>query len=446
MVLRWLRREEFVPPALHPDRAVPSHQEHQPISAEHLSTSTSFAELGVSADLVDILDAQGITSPFPIQALTIPDAMTGLDVCGKAKTGSGKTLAFGLPIIENLRDAQANRPVALILVPTRELCSQVTEALRPLAKARGHEVVAIYGGVSMKQQTDALARGAEIVIATPGRLIDLYERKALALNGVEVAVIDEADEMSDLGFLPQVRWIMRAVEGDHQTMLFSATLGGSVGALIDSYMTDPVFHEVESDSVTVETSEHRFIQVHHMDKAKMTARIAASAERTLVFVRTKRGCDQVANDLRDLGVAARPIHGNLPQGKRERMLAAFTEGHSKVLVATNVAARGLDIEGVDIVLHYDPPEDSKTYVHRSGRTARAGEEGLVVTFVEWDQIEMVHKVQIEAGLSEPIVKMFSNDERLDDLSSWDAPEGLIRPELKRKTLRTAKGRRKKSLL
>ena len=413
------------------------------IAAEHLTTATSFAELGVSPDLVDVLDRAGIASPFPIQALAIPDALAGRDVCGKAKTGSGKTLAFGLPIIQNLRDAKKNRPVALVLVPTRELCSQVTEALRPLAQARGHEVVAIYGGVSMPQQMDALARGAEIVVATPGRLIDLYERKALALNSVEVAVIDEADEMSDLGFLPQVRWIMRAVEGDHQMMLFSATLGGSVGALIDSYMHDPVFHEVASDSVTVETSEHRFIQVHHMDKAKMTARIAASAERMLVFVRTKRGCDQVADSLRDLGVAARPIHGNLPQGKRERMLAAFSDGHSNVLVATNVAARGLDIEGVDIVLHYDPPEDSKTYVHRSGRTARAGEEGLVVTFVEWDQIEMVHKVQIEAGLSEPIVKMFSNDQRLDDLRAWEAPESLIRPEMKRTTVRAARGRRKR---
>jgi superfamily II DNA/RNA helicase len=413
------------------------------ITAEHLNTATSFAELGIAGDLVDVLESGGITAPFPIQALAIPDALSGRDVCGKAKTGSGKTLAFGLPIIQNLKDAEKNRPVALVLVPTRELCSQVTDALRPLAQARGHEVVAIYGGVSMQQQMDALARGAEIVIATPGRLIDLYERKALALNGVEMAVIDEADEMSDLGFLPQVRWIMRAVEGNHQTMLFSATLGGSVGALIDSYMEDPVFHEVASDSVTVETSEHRFIQVHHMDKAKMAARIAASAERTLVFVRTKRGCDKVADDLRDLGVAARPIHGNLPQGKRERMLAAFADGHSKVLVATNVAARGLDIEGVDIVIHFDPPEDSKTYVHRSGRTARAGEEGLVVTFVEWDQIEMVHKVQIEAGLSEPIVKMFSNDDRLDDLTAWEAPDHLIRPEMRRTTVRPARGRRRR---
>jgi len=416
------------------------------IAAEHLTTSTSFAELGLSADLVDVLGSRGIVSPFPIQALTIPDALAGRDVCGKAKTGSGKTLAFGLPIIENLRDAEAKRPAVLVLVPTRELCSQVTEALRPLAQARGHEVVAIYGGVPMPQQIDALARGAEVVIATPGRLIDLFERKALALNGVGIAVIDEADEMSDLGFLPQVRWIMRAVEGHHQTMLFSATLGGSVGALIDSYMHDPVFHEVASDSVTVETSEHRFIQVHRMDKAKMTARIAASAERTLVFVRTKRGCDQVAKDLADLGVAARPIHGNLPQGKRERMLAAFADGHSKVLVATNVAARGLDIEGVDIVIHFDPPEDSKTYVHRSGRTARAGEEGLVVTFVEWDQIEMVHKVQIEAGLSEPIVKMFSNDDRLDDLGAWESAADLVRPQVKRTTVRAARGRRRRSLL
>jgi superfamily II DNA/RNA helicase len=245
-----------------------------------------------------------------------------------------------------------------------------------------------------------------------------------------------------MGFLPQVRFAMRQIEREHQTFLFSATLDGPVGNLISSYTRDPVFHEVASDTVTVETSEHRFLEVHHMDKAKVAARIAESAERMLVFVRTKRGCDQVARDLRALGTGARPIHGDLPQPKRERTLAEFASGKSPVLVATNVAARGLHIEGVDIVLHFDPPEDSRTYVHRSGRTARAGEEGLVITMVEWDQMAAMKKIQEEAGLREPIVKMFSNDDRLDDLAGWEPPTIEEQPA----PVRSGRRRRKQRLL
>ena len=409
---------------------------------EHLTTTATFSELGVPDDLVEVLDEQGITSPFPIQALSIPDALKGRDICGRAKTGSGKTLAFGLPIVDRLREADPKKPIALVLVPTRELCVQVSEALAPLCKARGFSLLSIYGGVSMKNQVDALNRGVEVVVATPGRLLDLADRGALSIGEVEMVVIDEADQMADMGFLPQVRFAMRQIEREHQTFLFSATLDGPVGNLISSYTKDPVFHEVASDTVTVETSEHRFLEVHHMDKAKVAARIAESAERMLVFVRTKRGCDQVARDLRALGTGARPIHGDLPQPKRERTLAEFASGKSPVLVATNVAARGLHIEGVDIVLHFDPPEDSRTYVHRSGRTARAGEEGLVITMVEWDQMAAMKRIQEEAGLREPIVKMFSNDDRLDDLAGWEPPTIEEQPA----PVRSGRRRRKQRLL
>ncbi len=406
-------------------------------------TDAGFAELGIAPDLIETLADRGITRPFPIQALAIPDALEGRDICGRAKTGSGKTLAFGLPIVQRLHEAPERRPVALILVPTRELCVQVGEALEPLCATRGFSLLNVYGGVSMKRQINALRGGVEIVVATPGRLLDLVDRKALRIDQVEMVVIDEADQMADMGFLPQVRYAMRQIKRSHQTFLFSATLDGPVGNLISSYTDDPAFHEVESDTVMVETSEHRFLEVHHMDKAKVAARIAASAERMLVFVRTKRACDRVARDLRDLGTNARPIHGDLPQPKRERTLAEFASGKSPVLVATNVAARGLDIDGVDIVLHYDPPEDSRTYVHRSGRTARAGEDGLVVTMVEWDQMRAVKRIQQEAGLTEPIVKMFSNDDRLDDLSTWArSPETVAEPATRTNRTRRRRGRRR----
>jgi superfamily II DNA/RNA helicase len=391
-------------------------------TAPHLDTDVSFAELGIDQDLLDVLERDGITSPFPIQALSIPDAMVGRDVTGKAKTGSGKTLAFGLPIVQKISRAQPGRPHALVLVPTRELANQVAEDLRPLIKARGLSLVAVYGGASMGKQIDAFKRGVEIVVATPGRLIDLMDRKVVKLNEIEIVAIDEADQMADMGFLPQVRRIMRTVDTDHQTMLFSATLDGQVGSLIRAYMENPVEHEVVSATETVETMEHRFLKVHYMDKAKVAGAIARRADRTLVFVRTKHGCDKVAGELRDLGVGAQAIHGDLPQRKRERALSQFTDGSSPVLVATNVAARGLHVEGVDIVIHYDPPDDPKMYLHRSGRTARAGESGLVVTLVEWDQVNEVLRIQKQAGLNIPIVKMFSNDERLGDLTSWEPPE------------------------
>jgi superfamily II DNA/RNA helicase len=404
---------------------------------QDLSTDTTFADLGVSQDLVDVLAAAGIDEPFPIQAMTIPDGLAGRDVLGKAKTGSGKTLAFGLPIVEGLSRAQPLHPRALVLVPTRELARQVTKDLRPLVAARGFDLVTIYGGSSMAAQIGALENGVELLIATPGRLIDLMERHKARLDDVTVVCIDEADQMADMGFLPQVRKIMDNVPERHQTFLYSATLDSQVQTLIDRYLTDPVNHEVASRTATVETMSHRFLKVHHLDKAKMTAALSRSADRTLVFTRTKWAADDVTKKLKDLGIAAEAIHGDLQQKHRERSLARFREGKAPVLVATNVAARGLHIEGVDIVVHYDPPDDPKTYLHRSGRTARAGEAGLVVTLVEWDQVNEVLGIQRRAGLNVPIVKMFSNDARVADLTNWEPPEEMapFKPGSQRKRRR-----------
>ena len=391
-------------------------------ATENLSeVETTFAELGIASALVDALAAKGITSPFPVQALTIPDALAGRDVCGKAKTGSGKTLAFGLPMLMNTQQAQKGETESLILVPTRELCSQVSSELRPLAKSLDLRVVEVYGGVSIGGQINEISKGADIVVATPGRLIDLIDRTELSVSNVSMVVLDEADQMADMGFLPQVDHVLRSITGEHQTLLFSATLDGVIERIVKRHLGDPVYHEVVSETITVNTMDHRFIEAHHMDKPKVVAAIAENADRVLVFVHTKRGCDRVAASLRDVGVQASAIHGDLPQVQREKVLSKFSDGRLDILVATNVAARGLHVEGVDVVIHYDPPSDHKTYLHRSGRTARAGEGGLVVTLVQYDEIPAVRALQKEAGVRQPIIKMFSNDERLRDLAAFQPP-------------------------
>jgi superfamily II DNA/RNA helicase len=380
--------------------------------------SITFAALGVSPDLVAALERDGITDPFPIQALTISDAHVGRDLCGKAKTGSGKTLAFGLPLLERVGKAEPRRPRALVLTPTRELANQVKTVLAPLGKIRDRQVTAVYGGVSMEPQIKALRRGTDVVIGTPGRLIDLMERKELSVAAVEVLVLDEADRMADMGFMPQVQKLLHRIESDHQTMLFSATLDGAVKRLVDRYMHDPVFHEVESDEPTVEEMEHRFLNVHQMDRVKVAAAITENVERTLLFVRTKRGADRLVTQLRKEGVRAGAIHGDLRQGAREKALADFSTGKLPVLVATDVAARGLHIDAVDVVVHYDPAEDEKAYLHRSGRTARAGAMGVAVTLMLWNQENFVHLVQKRLEIDEPIVEIFSNDPRLADLHAF----------------------------
>ncbi len=381
--------------------------------------TTTFDQLGVADDLCRALSERGISAPFPIQQMTIPDILAGRDVCGKAKTGSGKTLAFGLPLLQILPAAQPGRPTGLALVPTRELATQVRDELAPIAAARGLRLAAIYGGDPIEKQVKALRKGVELAVCTPGRAIDLIERGDLSVEDVRHVVIDEADRMADMGFLPQVEWILRNVGGTHQTLLFSATLDGVVDSLVRRYQTDPSRHEVESRGVTVEEMTHRFIQVHEMDKAKVAAKIIKSSGRTMVFTNTKHGADRLAAKLQDLGVDAAAIHGDLRQNMRERALAQFSDGKLAALVATDVAARGIHVDEVDAVIHYDPPSDHKNYLHRSGRTARAGESGLVVSLVLWNQELEVRRLQKRLGLDMPMVEMFSNDPRLEDLVAFD---------------------------
>jgi superfamily II DNA/RNA helicase len=381
--------------------------------------AVTFAGLGLPLELVSALEAAGIEAPFPIQALTVPDGLAGRDVCGKAKTGSGKTLAFGLPVLARVSRAESQRPCALVLVPTRELALQVAEVLEPLGRAVDRRVAAVYGGARMDKQIAALRTGVDVVIATPGRLIDLVDRGAVHLSDIEIIVLDEADRMVDMGFLPQVEWLLRHVTKAHQTLLFSATLDGAIDHLVRTELNDPVRHEVVSRTITVEEMTHRFLLVHEMDKVRVLAAISRSHPRTLAFVRSKRGADHLAIALKKEGIAAAAIHGDLHQRHRERAIAEFAAGRLAVLVATDVAARGLDIDNIGVVVHYDPPSDPKDYLHRSGRTARAGESGIVVTLVLWNEELEVRRMQRRLALSVPIVQMFSNDPRLADLGSWE---------------------------
>ncbi|MGA8681014.1 MAG: DEAD/DEAH box helicase [Acidimicrobiales bacterium] len=365
------------------------------------------------------LSEQGIVSPFPVQELTIADALAGRDVCGKAKTGSGKTLAFGLPLLMQTKRAKPGAPVSLVLVPTRELAVQVAEVLEPLAKAVDLRVAVVYGGSDLDRQMKRLARGVDVVVATPGRLIDFVDRGSVSLSAVTTLVVDEADRMADMGFLPQVEWLLRKMPSDRQTLLFSATLDSAVDQVVRRHLRDPVLHEVKERQLTVAEMQHRFLKVHQLDKAKVCAAIVGGAEKTLCFVRTKRGADRLVADLRAEGVRAEAIHGDLRQSAREQALDRFTAGKLPALVATDVAARGLDIEGVDVVVHFDPPEDHKGYLHRSGRTARAGEGGVAVTLVLWDQELAIERLQRRLGLDVPLVEVFSNDDRLKDLAAWE---------------------------
>ena len=378
-----------------------------------------FSELGIEKDLVEELDRLGISEPFEIQKITIPDILKGRDVCGKAKTGSGKTIAFGLPLIQLLQASKPGEPRGLALVPTRELAVQVCKELEPLALKKDLKVKAIYGGSPIEKQIDALKKGVDFVVATPGRLIDLLERKDISVASVEKIVIDEADRMADMGFMPQVEWILRQAELDHQTLLFSATLDGMVSGLISRYQQEPVMHEVESREVTVAEMQHRFIAVHEMDQVKVAAAIINSSNKTIVFTKTRWGADKLATKLLQEDVTAAAIHGDLRQSQRERALKDFTKGKIRTLVATDVAARGIHVDDVEAVIHYDPPSDAKTYLHRSGRTARAGGSGVVVSLICWNEELEIRKLMRRLGLKQPIVEMFSNDERLKDLISWN---------------------------
>jgi superfamily II DNA/RNA helicase len=381
----------------------------------------SFASLGVAAPIETALAEAGITHPFPVQALTIPDALAGRDVCGQAATGSGKTVAFAVPLVQRLTSPggkRVRRPRGLVLVPTRELAAQVLAVLRPLADVAGLTSAAFYGGANFEKQAKAARAGIDVVVATPGRLIDLIQQGILDLDGIEMAVIDEADRMADMGFMPQVEWLLRRTRTAHpQMLLFSATLDGDVDSLVRRYLRDPVRHAVTVDDDTTPDATHCFLAVHEMDRVRVLASITRGVTRTMVFVRTKRGADRLVTQLEREGVEAEAIHGDRAQPARERALRRFIAGTTAVLVATDVAARGIHVDDVDVVVHFDPPADHKAYIHRSGRTARAGQAGLVATLVLWNQELEVDRLKRRIGVDVPTVEVFSNDPRLADLAS-----------------------------
>jgi len=340
----------------------------------------SWTALGVPERIVAGLLKRGIAEPFPVQAATIPESLMGLDICGKAPTGSGKTLAFGIALAVKVVKAKPGRPHGLVLVPTRELAAQVAKEVAMLCAGGGITVAAVYGGAGYGPQVKA-ARAASIVVATPGRLEDLMKRRDLDLGAVALVVIDEADRMADMGFMPAVKRIMRTIPGGRQTLLFSATLDGDVDNLIREFQRDPKKHQVAAAENGGEI-EHLFWNVNRDERTKMVAEIANHYERAIVFCRTKHGSDRLAGNLESIGVETCVIHGNRSQAQRERALEQFRRGKATVMVATDVAARGIHIDAVPVVVHFDLPEDPKDYIHRSGRTGRAGEKGVVISFVD----------------------------------------------------------------
>jgi superfamily II DNA/RNA helicase len=363
------------------------------------SDSPSFRDLGVPEELIDGLKRAGIGEPFPVQAATIPDAMSGRDLSGRAPTGSGKTLAFALPTLTRITKATAHHPTALVLVPTRELALQVQKAMVPLARVVHRYVLAVYGGTGMREQIDWLRRGADVVVATPGRLQDLLRQGALRLDKIEVVVIDEADRLADMGFLPEVRSILDLTPRTRQTLLFSATLDGDVDTLVRDYQRDPVRHDL-AGAVDEQTpdAEHLFWTVPKLERLGIAAKLVKAHGQTVVFTRTRHGADRLARQLDDAGVSSVAIHGDRTQPQRERALESFRSGRALALVATDVAARGIHVDGVRLVIHWDLPADSKDYVHRSGRTARAGESGVVASLVAPEQRREARTIIRNAGL------------------------------------------------
>ncbi|MCZ7432235.1 DEAD/DEAH box helicase [Streptomyces sp. WMMC1477] len=362
--------------------------------------TTTFADLGLADAVVRKLAQNGVTTPFPIQAATIPDALAGKDILGRGRTGSGKTLSFGLPTLTRLAGGRTarHRPRAVLLTPTRELAMQVSDALQPYGDVLGLKLKVVCGGTSMGNQIGALERGVDILVATPGRLRDLINRGACSLDDVEVAVLDEADQMADLGFLPEVTEILDLVPDGGQRMLFSATLEREIDTLVKRYLVDPVSHEVDAAQGAVTTMTHHILIVKPQDKAPVTAAIAARKGRTIAFVRTQMGADRVAEQLRAAGVRADALHGGMTQGSRTRTLADFKDGRVNVLVATDVAARGIHVDGIDLVLNVDPAGDHKDYLHRSGRTARAGQSGTVVSLALPHQRRQTFRLMEDAGV------------------------------------------------
>ncbi|PXY27186.1 DEAD/DEAH box helicase [Prauserella muralis] len=388
--------------------------------------STSFADLNLPKPLLRTLQQAGMTEAFPIQAATLPDALAGRDVLGRAQTGSGKTLAFGLALLARLDGgaARPKQPRALVLVPTRELAMQVADVLIPLAKSLGLWCRTAVGGMAFGRQSEALARGVDLLIATPGRLSDHVRQGTCRLDQVQFVALDEADQMADMGFLPQVREILDLTPRDGQRLLFSATLDGDVERLVKAYLTNPVTHSVAPVTASIDTMDHYLIEVAHEHKQGVITEIGAREGRTIMFVRTKHHADRLTKKLRSQGVAAGALHGGKTQGQRNRVLADFKDGRTPVLVATDVAARGIHVDDVSLVLHVDPAADHKDYLHRAGRTARAGASGTVVTLITRDQRRTVRRMTDKAGVRPRQLAVMPGDAELARATGARRPSGI----------------------
>ncbi|MFJ9078013.1 DEAD/DEAH box helicase [Streptomyces sp. NPDC102278] len=388
---------------------------------------TAFEDMGMPEALLKTLAAQGVTDPFPIQSATLPNSLAGRDLLGRGRTGSGKTLAFGLALLARTagRRAQPKQPLALVLVPTRELAQQVTDALAPYATAVNLRIATVVGGMSINRQSGALRRGSEVLVATPGRLKDLIDRGDADLSQVSITVLDEADQMTDMGFMPQVTALLKQVEADGQTMLFSATLDKNIDKLVKMFLHDPVAFSVDPSAGAVSTMEHHVLYVmDETDKKAVATRIAARDGRVIMFVDTKRGVDRMVKKLLADGVRASGLHGGRSQPQRNRTLDWFKTGEVTALVATNVAARGIHIDDLDLVVNVDPPTDHKDYLHRGGRTARAGESGSVVTLVLPDQKRDMTRLMSDAGISPRTAQIKSSDAELSRLTGAKEPSGV----------------------
>ncbi|MFK4209192.1 DEAD/DEAH box helicase [Streptomyces sp. NPDC030920] len=387
----------------------------------------AFAELDMPAALLKTLAAQGVTDPFPIQGATLPNSLAGRDILGRGRTGSGKTLAFGLALLARTagRRAEPKAPLALVLVPTRELAQQVTDALTPYATSVNLRLATVVGGMSITKQSGTLRRGAEVLVATPGRLKDLIERGDCRLDQVAITVLDEADQMADMGFMPQVVALLKQVEPDGQRMLFSATLDKNIDRLVKMFLTDPVVHSVDPSAGAVTTMEHHVLHVaDETDKKAVATRIAARDGRVIMFVDTKRAADRFAKRLLASGVRAAALHGGRSQPQRNRTLEQFKNGQVTALVATNVAARGIHVDDLDLVVNVDPPTDHKDYLHRGGRTARAGESGSVVTLVLPEEKREMTRLMADAGIAPRTTRIKSSDEELTRITGAREPSGV----------------------
>ncbi|MEN9687153.1 MAG: hypothetical protein RL381_165 [Actinomycetota bacterium] len=408
--------------------------------------TTTFRELGVTPALANALNAQGITHPFPIQIATLPDALAGHDILGRGQTGSGKTLAFSLALLTNIANkaARPHKPLALILTPTRELAQQIDEVLRPLARAVGHESVVIAGGMPYAKQITAMRKATAILVATPGRLIDLLNKNEVQLDQLQITVLDEADQMADMGFLPVVKEILDQADPDGQRLLFSATLDRGVDSLVRQYLKNPKTHSLQNDRASVSTMEHHVLQMHPGDKDDITSQIAARNGKTILFVKTQRGADRLADKLAHAGVPVGALHGGKSQAVRTRTLALFKEQDNSALVATDVAARGIHVDGISLVVHVDLPQDHKDYLHRSGRTARAGESGTVVTLSSAKSQRAVTGLLSRAGVTPKFHDVRPLDQKLMTLTGAQEPSGIpyVAPIVERKAPQRSGGGRR----